>query len=55
MLDFGLARQFTNSNQEVRPVSALCRYYYFFFNLKSLKEIQYLLVRQTLCNKISES
>lgn len=23
MLDFGLARQFTNSNQEVRPVSAL--------------------------------
>lgn len=22
MLDFGLARQFTNSNQEVRPVSA---------------------------------
>lgn len=25
MLDFGLARQFTNSNQEVRPVSALCQ------------------------------
>lgn len=26
MLDFGLARQFTNSNQEVRPVSALFFY-----------------------------
>lgn len=39
MLDFGLARQFTNSNQEVRPVSALCHYlfyyYDFFFKLKT--------------------
>lgn len=25
MLDFGLARQFTNSSQEVRPVSTLCQ------------------------------
>ena len=25
MLDFGLARQFTNSSQEVRPVSTVCQ------------------------------